>query len=86
MLHHTCWLLIILIEVKTLDPLFKWESFKINVRDYSIYYAKKSKYYEKHKIKIIKDRMDYIANMPSSDINMNEKRDLEQELNSILRQ
>ena len=55
----------------TLDPLFKWESFKINIRDYSIKYAKQSKYNVKHKIKIKEDRIDYIENLPSSEINMN---------------
>ena len=67
----------------TLDPLLKWESFKINVRDYSITSAKQSKYNVKHKIKIIEDRIDYIENLPSSEINMNENRELEQELDSI---
>ena len=65
----------------TLDALLKWVSFKINVRDYSIKFAKQSKYNVKHKIKIIEDRIYYIENLPSSD--MNEKRELEQELDSI---
>ena len=53
-----------------LDPFLKWESFKINVRDYSNKYAKQSKYNVKHKIKIIEDRIDYIENLPCSEINM----------------
>ena len=58
------------------------QSFKINVRDYFIKYAKQSNYNVKHKIKIIEDRIDYIENLPSSEINMNEKRELEQKLDS----
>ena len=49
----------------------------------SITYAKQSKYNVKHKIIIIEDRIDYTENLPSSEINMNEKRKLEQELDSI---
>ena len=59
------------------------ESFKINVRGYSIKYAKQSKYNVKHNIKIKEDRIDYIENLASSKINMNEKRKLEQELEGI---
>ena len=59
------------------------QSFKINVRDYFIKYAKQSNYNVKHKIKIIEDRIDYIENLPSSEININEKTELEQELDSI---
>ena len=60
------------------------QSFKINVRDYFIKYAKQSNYNVKHKIKIIEDRIDYIENLPSSEININEKTELEQELDSYI--
>lgn len=63
-----------------LDPISKWETFKIKVRDYSINYARQSKNNVKHRLKLIEERIDDIENLPSGDIDMNEKRKLEKEL------
>lgn len=64
----------------SLDPISKWETFKIKVRDYSINYARQSKNNVKHRLKLIEERIDDIENLPSGDIDMNEKRKLEKEL------
>lgn len=58
----------------SLDPISKWESFKIKVRDYSINYARQSRNNVKYRIKLIEKRIDDIENLPSGDIDMNEKK------------
>ena len=65
------------------DPLLQRGSIKIYVRDYSIKYAKQPKCNVKHSIKIIEKKIEYIENLPRSEINMNEKRQSEQELDNI---
>lgn len=44
----------------SLDPISKWETSKIKVRDYSIIYARQSKNNVKYRIKLIEERIDDI--------------------------
>lgn len=62
---------------KSLDSISRWELFKVKIRDYSIHYAKQSKNNLKLRIKLTEDKIEKIENLPSTLIDMNEKRTLE---------
>ena len=67
----------------SLDPVSKWEIFKVRTGYFSINFAKHSKYKIKNKIRTLEKEIDKIENSPSELINMNLKKKLESQLNEM---
>ena len=67
----------------SLDPVSKWEIFKVITCDFSINFAKHSKNNVKNKIRTLEKEIDKIENSPSEQIKMNLKKKLESKLNEM---
>ena len=71
------------LQNENLNSVEKWETFKLKSRDFSIQFSKESIHNTKNRIKSIEKEINRIEELESKDINMNRKRHLESELDSL---
>ena len=65
------------------NPIAKWETFKLKVKEFSIRYAKSSIFEDRQKIHRLEKELDNIETGNSGDINMNRKKEIERELDTL---
>ena len=58
------------------NPIAKWETFKLKVKEFSIRYAKNSHVQDRQKIRTLENELDTIETGNSGDFNMNRKREI----------
>ena len=66
------------------NPIAKWETFKLRVKEFSIRYAKNSHVQDRQKIRTLENELDTIETGNSGDFNMNRKREIERELDKLI--
>ena len=65
------------------DPIAKWETFKMKVKEFSIRYSKASLNEERKKTNNLEKELNDIETGNSTNINMNRKREIEKELDKL---
>ena len=66
------------------NPIAKWETFKLRVKEFSIRYAKNSHVQDRQKIRTLENELYTIETGNSGDFNMNRKREIERELDILI--